>query len=213
MPTLSILAGPNGAGKTRCSDLLQKIGLLPVKPIDLDLLFNEAIASLPQSIYGADQRISKVIDKLFRDYCNDAIDKNLDFCYECNLRKDQLIHVSLFENAGYTLNLIYFTLNSIEQSQQRVNFRYYNENGRLVNIESIRENFIQGIHNLDNHYMDFDQVIIVDNSEDNYEDNLHNLNIKVIFQKPNIQRFAKDFPSQALEPYLPQIIKHIQNSN
>ena len=69
--------------------------------------------------------------------------------------------MGLFEEAGYSLNLIYCTLNSVEQSMQRVNYRAKNENGRIVDIISIQENFKQGLFNLDNHYQDFHRVLMI----------------------------------------------------
>ncbi len=134
MPTVTILAGPNGAGKTRNTDQLLSLQLLPSFPIDLDLLVAQAIDSLPHSFYGADAMLAKSVDKLFHLYCIEAIKAGSDFCYECNFRKEQLKYVGLFEEAGYEINVIYFILNNIEQSVQRVNFRVTQEGGRSVAI-------------------------------------------------------------------------------
>jgi len=210
MPVLTILAGPNGAGKTRNSDFLLQQHLIPCDPVDLDLLKEQAINNLPHSIYGVEQRLANTLDKFFKDYCVNAIKNKDDFCYECNFRRDQLIHVGLFEAAGYKLNLIYFTLNSIEQSQQRVKFRSEHQNGKNVDFKSIEENFCQGLQNLDNGYENFNHILIIDNSQDNYTlKNTNILNIQLSIEDGKFECFSDTFPSKDLITYLPNITKQI----
>jgi len=211
MPSLTILAGPNGAGKTRNTDFLLSVGLLPTFPVDLDLLTNQAIDDLPHSIIGADARLAKLVDRLFYNYCIDAIQNGNDFCYECNFRRDQLKYVGLFEDAGYELILVYFLLDSIRQSEQRVSYRVKHQNGRFVDIGSITENFTQGLANLDNHYQDFNRVLIIDSSQDNYEKAIYPLNVQVDISNTCIKCYSNDFPSEnlkALLPKLTQVVSH-----
>jgi predicted ABC-type ATPase len=205
MPSLTILAGPNGAGKTRTTDLLLSLKYLSKIPVDLDLLVSQAIDDLPHSYYGADSRLDKSVDKLFLNYCIEAIKNNNDFCFECNFRKDQLKYAGLFEEAGYKLILLFFLLNSIDQSKQRVGFRYNNEGGKNVDIVSIQENFKQGLSNLDNNYQDFQQVIIIDNSQDNYSDTYHTLNVQLNIDGNNVTCYNKNFPSKEVMIFLPKI--------
>jgi predicted ABC-type ATPase len=212
MPSLTILAGPNGAGKTRNTNFLLLDNLLNALPVDLDLLVVQAYSDLPHSFYGAEERLGKSVDRLFYNYCKDAIDSNHDFCYECNFRKDQLKYVGLFEEAGYSLNLIYCILNSVEQSIQRVNYRANNENGRNVDLNSIQENFKQGLSNLDNHYQDFDRVLIIDTSQDDYKNSGHSLNLQLDIQKDKVSCFNQKFPPYELKPYLPRISGLVERS-
>ena len=213
MPSLTILAGPNGAGKTRNTDQLLLINLLPSIPIDLDLIGAQAIDNLPESFYGAELRLAKYVDKLFHSYCIEAIKIGTDFSYECNFRKDQLKYVSLFEEAGYKLNLIFFLLNSLDQSAQRVNFRVTYEGGRSVDSLSIKENFNQGLLNLDNHFQDFHRVIIVDSSQDNYIESNYNLNIQLDIEGTKVTCFNKNFPSKELRALLPKISELVVRIN
>lgn len=205
MASLTILAGPNGAGKTRNTDQLLSLQLLPSLPVDLDLLVAQAIDDLPHSFYNADARLAKSVDKLFYSYCIEAIKSGSDFCYECNFRKDQLKYVGLFDEAGYEINVIYFILNSIEQSVERVNFRVTQEGGRSVDYNSIQINFTQGLTNLDNHFQDFNRVIVVDSSQDNYINPSHSLNIQLDIEGSKATCYNKEFPSQELKPFLPKI--------
>jgi predicted ABC-type ATPase len=212
MPSLTILAGPNGAGKSRNTDLLLFENLLPSFPVDLDLLTAQAINDLPNSFYGADIRLAKSVDKLFYNYCIKAINGGTDFCYECNFRKDQLKYVGLFEEADYTLNLIFLLLNNPEQSAERVSYRVSHQNGRNVDLNSIQENFKQGLSNLDNHYQDFNRVLIIDCSQDDYENRGHSLNLQLDIEGDKVTCFNKDFPSKELSTFLPKITKLVERS-
>lgn len=212
MPSLTILAGPNGAGKTRNTDFLLSENLLTALPIDLDLLVVQAHDDLSHSFYGADERLLKSVDRLFLNYCREAINSNVDFSYECNFRKDQLKYVGLFEEAGYSLNLIFCVLCSVEQSMKRVNYRANYEKGRNVDIKSIQENFKQGLDNLDNHYQDFHRVLIVDSSQDDYKNSGHPLNLQLDIQGDKVSCYNPNFPSDKLKPYLPKITSLIQQN-
>lgn len=200
MPSLTIIAGPNGAGKTRISGFFEQFRDNLENIIDLDLLLQEATNEIPYSYYSANEW--RQLDKLFKRYCEQAIEKKADFCYECNLRDDQVKNVGLFEEAGYQLNLIYLTLNSIEQSRSRVNYRVKHEKGRYVNDRDLRENFVRGIENLDNHYADFDSVIIIDNSID-FE---YQPKITFAYDKDGVY-MAENFPPQSLKQYFKNIEK------
>jgi predicted ABC-type ATPase len=212
MPSLTILAGPNGAGKSRNTDFLLAENLLPSFPVDLDLLVAQALNDLPYSFYGADIRLAKSVDKLFYSYCMKAIKAGLDFCYECNFRKDQLKYVGLFEEANYSLNLVFFLLNNTEQSAQRVSFRVNQQNGRNVDFESIQENFKQGLSNLDNHFQDFHRVLIIDGSQDDYTNIGHTLNVQLEIEGSKVTCFNKDFPSKEHRLFLPKISALVERS-
>ena len=203
MPILTILAGPNGVGKTRTTDYLQELGLFSISPIDLDLLRQKAIDQATHSIYSI--KPDKDLDKLFESYCKEAIAQNNDFCYECNLRQEQLKFIPLFEEAGYEKMLIYLMLDSIEQSRNRVDYRVKEENGRYVNDESIKENFIQGLINLDTCFDEFEYVLIIDNSLDFKDFKI----IQMYVDKNNSENTVinQEFPNKEIRQYLPNIIR------
>jgi predicted ABC-type ATPase len=212
MASLTILAGPNGAGKTRNTDLLLSENLIPSFPVDLDLLVAQAIDDLPHSFYGADAWLAKSVDKLFYSYCLEAIATGSDFCYECNFRKDQLKYVGIFEDAGYDLNVIYFVLNNIDQSLERVKYRVNHQNGRNVDFLSIKENFLQGLSNLDNHFQDFNRVVIIDSSHDDYLNTGHPFNVQVDIEESKATCYNKEFPSMELKPFMPNISALIEQT-
>jgi predicted ABC-type ATPase len=205
MPSLTVLAGPNGVGKTRTTDYFIENGYVPVRPLDLDLLRNEAIDACGYDSYITPQKISKELEKILFSYCHDAIANGRDFSYECNFRDDQLKPIVPFGQAKYEINLVFMLLLSIEQSIERVALRK-KEGGNAVDHESIIVNFESGLKNLDDGFNDFQKVIIIDNSID-YK------NGKILFVK-NYADYIIDekFPPEPLKPYLPKLTKFCQST-
>ena len=123
-----------------------------------------------------------------------------------------LKYVGLFEEAGYDINVIYFILNSIDQSVERVNFRVNQEGGRSVDYNSIQENFSQGLINLDSHFQDFNRVIVVDSSQDNYNNSSNALNIQLDIQGNKVTCYNTEFPNKNLKPFMPKISALVQQT-
>lgn len=111
--------------------------------------------------------LKKEVNKFFKELCIEAIQSRKDFSYECNLRKDQLSIVKLFEDNGYQINLIFILLGNIELSKQRVHIRI-NEGGHVVGEKSIIGNYWEGLKNLDESVSNghWSHVYLVDNSKD-----------------------------------------------
>jgi predicted ABC-type ATPase len=169
MRTLTIVAGTNGAGKSYIfSGFLKAINLLneTVEVVIIDELekyINET--KIPFDFLRYEKERRKEIDRIFTELCQDAINYNRDFAYECNLREDQLKNVQLFENAGYQLNLIFIWLDNTEISTRRVQRRVA-EGGHSVGEDDIVRNYKEGLHNLDTNYQFFNEVYVFDNSVD-----------------------------------------------
>ncbi len=200
MPALTILAGPSGAGKTRFSEFLKHKNFLSTCPVNLDLLREEVINDLSYDSYLDESKIGRRLDKCFEKLCKEAISEGSDFSYECNLRKDQVKYVKLFEESGYQLNLIYLTLRSIELSKSRIEKREANEKFPRIQEESILKNFHEGLKNLDDFYQDFNQIVIIDNSVDNSLPK-----VQVIISDGKVRLFNNKFPYEELSDYLPKI--------
>ena len=205
MPSLTVLSGPNCAGKTTSYDSLFSLWLLPVMPVNLDLLEENLTSSVNKPL-----KIVKALFELFNKLCFRAIQQNTDFAFECNLRDNQLELLNPFIKAGYNINIIYLCLNSLEQSMQRAEYRYIYQNGILIEPKSIKHNFIQGLKNLDNHFQDYNKVIIIDNSSDNYHGITNEVNIKLEVNNGQITSYDINFPPSGLKTYLPNISKLIE---
>jgi predicted ABC-type ATPase len=205
-PTLTVLAGPNGAGKSYFSDYFVQTNLISTQPVNIDALEAQIDKSrIPNDPLRYGIEVIKAIDKVFQSLCQNAILNNNDFSFECNLRKDQLSSVNLFEQAGYQINIIYIWLDNIAISEERVNLRV-SEGGHPVGLESIKRNFKEGLQNLDlsvaeNHW---NHVYIIDNSKDiKHKGNPLSLLIEIDNKK--VIQISSEFLSKNRQVFLPKI--------
>jgi predicted ABC-type ATPase len=166
MKSLTVLAGPNGAGKSTCTNFFIEQNILQVKPVNLDELKQLIDPSiLPDDILRYQREENKQLEKLFEELYQQKIMTFEDFAYECNLREDQLKPVPYFEKNGYSLHLIFLCLDDVNQCEHRVEQRV-KQGGHSVNKSSILENFNEGLHNLDESFLDWHSVLIIDNSKE-----------------------------------------------
>lgn len=210
-PTLTVLAGPNGAGKSYFSNYLKEQELLYSQPINMDALKEEINYTFISNDYMRwELEENRAVNRLFLSLCKEAIEEKKHFAFECNLRKDQLGCVELFDKAGYQLNLIFFWLDSIEISRERVQIRH-NEGGHPVGEESIRGNFSEGCRNLDYSVPDnhWNQVIFIDNSRENRASG-EILSLLLLINQGKLIYCSDRFFSKEREQYLPKLCKWIR---
>lgn len=163
-PRITVVAGPNGAGKSSFQSLLTQSHLVECSIVNLDALDIKE-DTLPEDPLRYAAEIAKRTDKVFKELCEDAIKNKQDFAFECNLRKEQVKYVGLFENAGYEINLIFLWLDDISKSFERVEKRVA-EGGHQVGKISIESNYTESLKNLDEYFNSWDNVYIIDNSLD-----------------------------------------------
>jgi predicted ABC-type ATPase len=158
-PQLLIVGGPNGAGKSTHSGTLSPKGAFI---FDADIIKARVAARLPddvpvESIYFA-------VQSVFLDFVEEAIKKKQDFTIETNFRDNELMDtIARFKQNGYTISMIYLTLNNIRQSIDRVTQRV-NTGGHFVDNASIRYNYEEGLKNLEYFSGRFDNLDIIDAS-------------------------------------------------
>ena len=101
----------------------------------------------------------------FFDQVNDAIRQKQHFTLETNFRDYQLAEiVAGFKRNGYTTNMVYLTLENIEQSISRVNERVL-DGGHFVDVKNIQQNYDQGLQYLERFADQFDNLRIYDASK------------------------------------------------
>lgn len=147
-PCLTLLAGPNGAGKSSFSSYLGKIGLIFTKVInidDLEEMIDYDFVSYDPLRYQ--NEFYKQLDKVFQMLCKEAVRNKNDFAYECNFRKSQIQHVKFFDDADYKFRLIFFWIDSLDISEDRVRKRV-SQGGHNVSKNMIMINFEEGVNNL-----------------------------------------------------------------
>jgi len=210
MATLTLIAGPNGAGKTSLSSYFEKENLFKVKPVDidgLDKLINED--KIPNDMLRYEKERRKEIHRIFCEMCDNAIKKGLDFAYECNLRKDQIESVGLFEEAGYKLNLVYMWLDNVELSEQRVQKRV-KSGGHPVGKDSIHRNYEEGLENLDLTYEEWNELYVFDNSVDIDNNSNKDGTLLLFIKSGEVMYVSNQFiKKEGIKKKLPRIMKQI----
>jgi len=159
-PQLLYVAGPNGAGKSTFSKELSAPGAII---FDAD----KVIARIEALSPGMPKK--KVYDTATMEFFNqakEAIRLKQHFTLETNFRDAELMDIAQeFKRHGYTTNMVYLTLDSIEQSIYRVNNRVLN-GGHFVDHKNIRLNYDEGLQYLERFADGFDNLEIVDGSKD-----------------------------------------------
>ena len=159
-PQLLYVAGPNGAGKSTFSKELSAPGAII---FDAD----KVIARIEAQAPGMPKK--KVYDTATMEFFNqakEAIRLKQHFTLETNFRDKELMDIAQeFKRYGYTTNMVYLTLDSIEQSIYRVNNRVLN-GGHFVDHKNIRLNYDEGLQYLERFADGFDNLEIVDGSKD-----------------------------------------------
>jgi predicted ABC-type ATPase len=158
MPDLFIIAGPNGAGKSTYSEAL-------VRPymgvFDGDKEFKMLTSKYPD-VDSA--HLENVRNEIFQTQKATALNNNIDFAYETNFASDQTMEtVRQFKDRQFAVNLIYIGLSNIQNAISRVNLRV-SQGGHRVSSDQIRENYEEGLKNLQKYVRSFDRALIYDNS-------------------------------------------------
>ncbi|WEA01670.1 zeta toxin family protein [Mucilaginibacter sp. SJ] len=164
-PQLYVFAGPNGAGKSTLSASM----LAPGTPIfDGD----KEIALLRQQFPTTDSGnlFEAVNGHIFSDWKNKAKKERIDCAFETNFRSaDVMNSVKEFKDQGYATRLIFFGLDNVEASIDRVKLRVLN-GGHEVSLDNIKANYESGLKNLERYYFAFDSVHIVKGFPTNEQD-------------------------------------------
>jgi len=162
MPELTIIAGCNGAGK---STFAPSFLLDEQTSFDYDKLFIGNYSKLPDSelreIFAKDQTTAA-----FEFAIEDALKHKTNFCYETNFDDNPIYWAEKFKEHGYMLNLIFFCLENQEIAKHRIQVRTEFD-GHFVDNKTIDFKWKAGYKNLNTYYSYFDNVLIVDNSENN----------------------------------------------
>ncbi len=159
-PQLLFVAGPNGAGKSTFSKELSPLGAVI---FDVNKVIARIVA---QSPYMPNKEVYDIATQEFFNQANKAVRLKQHFTLETNFRDKELVDITdQFKRFGYTTNMVYLTLDSIEQSTYRVNQRVLN-GGHFVDRKNILLNYHEGLQYLERFADRFDNVEIVDGSKD-----------------------------------------------
>jgi predicted ABC-type ATPase len=203
-PIVTVIAGPNGAGKTSLQSLLRQASLVNCNVLNIDALAID-LDTIPNDPLRYPIELAKRTDKKFKELCERAILERIDFAFECNLREEQVKYLSLFDEAGYEINLVYLWLDKIEISFNRVNYRV-SKGGHYVGKDSIIRNYNEGLKNLDKYFDNWNNVYVIDNSMDITELNEKaNLPLILYIHEGNILYVSNEISEETLESNFPTI--------
>lgn len=159
MPRLYIISGCNGAGKTTAS-----YSLLPEMLDCREFVNSDEFAKglSPFDPSKAAIQASKYMIKKFRY----LLKRHMDFAVETTLATRTLLKtVRMAQDAGYTVTLLYFWLNSPELAVERVKARV-EAGGHDIPEETIRRRYNVGIYYFFNSYAPIcERWILADNSQ------------------------------------------------
>lgn len=208
-PIVTVIAGPNGAGKTSLQSLLRQASLVNCNVLNIDALAID-LDTMPNDPLRYPIELAKRTDKKFKQLCEKAIEERIDFAFECNLREEQVKYLSLFDEVGYEINLVYLWLDKIEISFNRVNYRV-SKGGHYVGKESIIRNYNEGLKNLDKYFDNWNNVYVIDNSMDITELNEKaNLPLILYIHNGKVLYLSNEISEETLESNFPTIFKAIQ---
>lgn len=158
-PTLVVLAGCNGSGKSSFSNALTPIDVVS---FDYDKYFLKNYRSLIDNELR-DRMAHNMTGSFLEKSIENAIADRKDFCYETNFNSTPMFWPNKFKNEGYSLEIIFLCLDSVEEAQKRVRIRVEN-GGHYVPETEVKKRFHEGYENLDKYYSDFNHLHLFNSS-------------------------------------------------
>ena len=145
MPTCWIIAGPNGAGKTTFA-----LEYLPNVAKCTHFINADLIAAGLSPL--APERETMPASRLFLAELNSCIRRGNDFAFETTLSgRSYLKLIDRLKSSGWSVNLLYLALPSMDMSKQRVAERV-KHGGHNIPIKDIERRFSRSLHNLLNEF-------------------------------------------------------------
>lgn len=158
-PKLIVVAGCNGSGKSSFSKaFVNKNGEL----FDYDLVYLAIYNEMRDSELRDRIAHNKSMEVLF-EKVKESIENQSDFVYETNFNSTPLYWPKIFKESGYSIQLVYFCLDSIEEAKKRVRIRVEN-GGHFVPDDEVENRFYLGYKYLNECWNFFDEVHLFNTS-------------------------------------------------
>jgi predicted ABC-type ATPase len=153
-PVLHIFGGPNGAGKSTLFARFQETAQQPVEQVNGDVLQQQN----PQlDGFEVGEITSARIRELIAARASFSIENNL-------ATADNYKLITGARAAGYRVELVYVSLDSVQECLYRVQQRV-KEGGHDVPPAIIEHRYNQSLSLLKQHYLSFDHIQLVDNTD------------------------------------------------
>ena len=156
---LYIIAGCNGAGKTTASFTILPEILNCKEFVNADEIAKGLSPFQPE-------KVSIEAGKIMLRRLKELLSQNEDFAFETTLSTRSFIGlIKQAKEQGYTVNLIYYWLDSVELAIERVKNRVL-EGGHNIPTDTIVRRYYSGLKNFINLYKDkVDYWMLIDNSQ------------------------------------------------
>lgn len=146
MPNVYLIGGPNGAGKTTAAFSVFPEKIKCIEFVNADLI---AQALSPFNY----ENVAIQAGKIMLDRIKELIKSRSEFAFESTLASKGFAKVLKdCKNTGYTTNLLYMALPSVELAINRVKYRVLN-GGHDIPEDVIRRRYIRSINNLFDLYL------------------------------------------------------------
>ncbi len=158
LASLFIISGCNGAGKTTASFTILP-ELLQVKEfVNADEIARGLSPFQPE-------KVSIEAGKIMLRRLQELLSQKADFAFETTLSTRSFVElIGQAKDKGYTVNLVYYWLDSVELAIERVKIRV-SEGGHHIPSDTIIRRYHAGLKNFSNLYMDkVDYWMLIDNS-------------------------------------------------
>lgn len=159
MLNLFIISGCNGAGKTTASFTILP-ELLQIKEfVNADEIARGLSPFQPE-------KVSVEAGKIMLRRLQELLSQKVDFAFETTLStRSFLLFIKQAKETGYTINLIYYWLDSVELAIERVRIRVA-EGGHNIPTATIIRRYYAGLKNFLNLYRGtVDYWLLIDNSK------------------------------------------------
>lgn len=186
MPHFFFAVGPNGAGKSSLAANLVPKGTV--------IINGDEIRRESKSLPAAEHKTKLLLEG--------AVILNRPIYYESNFLdpRDRDFYLS-FREQDYSIHLLYFGLNTVDESVQRVSQRT-SLGGHTVPFSTIEMNFKHNVRNSISNYRDFDSVTLVDNPVNAGADT------KIVFVSEKGNEIFRDEP---LPKWADRLLYHVSN--
>jgi predicted ABC-type ATPase len=161
MPKIYVIGGANGSGKTTVARRLLPNFLDVFEYVNADEIASGLSPFNPESV-------ARQAGRLMLERLDTLVQERADFAFETTLAARSFAHfLRGCKSQKYTINLIYFWLQTPELAIERVH-RRVESGGHNIPEEVIRRRYERGRKNLTQLYLPLcDKWIVYDNSRDN----------------------------------------------
>jgi predicted ABC-type ATPase len=210
MPELHIITGSNGAGKSTVGPDYLPSYIQLQQVFDGDKLFMQKRSEFWKAGTKSHKECKKLafefVEQTFDALVEDALINQTHFAYEGHFTNEATWDIPRkFKSAGYSIHIIFFGLTDTNLSELRVIDRA-KEGGHYVDPITVASNFFGNLEKLDQHFILFDSVQIIDTSEAEHK-------VLSILQNGIA---VSTIPSDQLPPWfitnLPQIVQKIKEA-